>query len=150
MRSADGCPAGPKANEVSLIPAKYTAIKDEHVPPHDSGCNPNGEVNVASLKKDLESLRARLVEKKTPAFTAVTVPSPRRPWPSSGLIMQADDADKQTGDDDNELIARAQGRKPQGANAMSTRGQNDFDPDRRARWSALLRRYWIGAARKRC
>ena len=52
----DGRLAGPKANEVIPILVKYTAIKDESmfrrmVP---SYCNPDGEVNVTSLKKDME------------------------------------------------------------------------------------------------
>ena len=50
----DGRLAGPKANEVIPILVKYTTIKDESmfrrmIP---SYCNPDGEVNVASLKKD--------------------------------------------------------------------------------------------------
>ena len=55
---------------------------------------------------------------------------------------------KQTGDDDNEPIARAQARrKPQGANAMSTRGQNDFltQTGPGTPVGNLLRRYWIPA-----
>ena len=58
----DGRLAGPKANEVIPILVKYTTIKDESmfrrmIP---SYCNPDGEVNVASLKKDLGVLsRAR-------------------------------------------------------------------------------------------
>jgi NitT/TauT family transport system substrate-binding protein len=63
----DGRLAGPKANEVIPILVKYTTIKDESmfrrmVP---SYCNPDGEVNVASLKKDLEFFRELgLIEKK--------------------------------------------------------------------------------------
>jgi NitT/TauT family transport system substrate-binding protein len=63
----DGRLAGPKANEVIAILVKYTAIKDESmfrrmVP---SYCNPDGEVNVASLRKDLDFFRELgLIEKK--------------------------------------------------------------------------------------
>jgi NitT/TauT family transport system substrate-binding protein len=63
----DGHLAGPKANEVIAILVKYTAIKDESmfrrmVP---SYCNPDGEVNVASLRKDLDFFRELgLIEKK--------------------------------------------------------------------------------------
>src|SRR6195256_1145589 len=63
----DGRLAGPKASEVIPILVKYTTIKDESmfrrmVP---SYCNPDGEVNVASLKKDLEFFRELgLIEKK--------------------------------------------------------------------------------------
>jgi NitT/TauT family transport system substrate-binding protein len=63
----DGRLAGPKASEVIPILVKYTTIKDESmfrrmVP---SYCNPDGEVNVASLRKDLEFFRELgLIEKK--------------------------------------------------------------------------------------
>jgi NitT/TauT family transport system substrate-binding protein len=63
----DGRLAGPKANEVIAILVKYTSIKDESmfrrmVP---SYCNPDGEVNVASLRKDLDFFRELgLIEKK--------------------------------------------------------------------------------------
>src|SRR6266478_3011297 len=63
----DGRLAGPKANEVIAILVKYTTIKDESmfrrmVP---SYCNPDGEVNVASLRKDLDFFRELgLIEKK--------------------------------------------------------------------------------------
>jgi len=63
----DGRLAGPKANEVTAILVKYTTIKDESmfrrmVP---SYCNPDGEVNVASLRKDLDFFRELgLIEKK--------------------------------------------------------------------------------------
>jgi NitT/TauT family transport system substrate-binding protein len=63
----DGRLAGPAASEVIPILIKYTTIKDESmfrrmVP---SYCNPDGEVNVASLKKDLEFFRELgLIEKK--------------------------------------------------------------------------------------
>ena len=63
----DGRLAGPRANEVIPILVKYTTIKDESmfrrmIP---SYCNPDGEVNVASLKKDLEFFRELgLIEKK--------------------------------------------------------------------------------------
>src|SRR3981189_2525750 len=63
----DGRLAGPKANEVIPILAKYTTIKDESmfrrmIPNY---CNPDGEVNVASLKKDLDFFRELgLIEKK--------------------------------------------------------------------------------------
>ena len=59
--------AGPKADEVIAILVKHTTIKDESmfrrmVP---SYCNPDGEVNVASLRKDLEFFRELgLIEKK--------------------------------------------------------------------------------------
>jgi NitT/TauT family transport system substrate-binding protein len=63
----DGHLAGPKAGEVIPILVKYTTIKDESmfrrmIP---SYCNPDGEVNVASLKKDLDFFRELgLIEKK--------------------------------------------------------------------------------------
>jgi len=63
----DGRLAGPKATEVIAILVKYTTIKDESmfrrmVP---SYCNPDGEVNVASLRKDLDFFRELgLIEKK--------------------------------------------------------------------------------------
>jgi NitT/TauT family transport system substrate-binding protein len=63
----DGRVAGPKASEVIPILVKYTTIKDEGmfrrmIP---SYCNPDGEVNVASLRKDLEFFRELgLIEKK--------------------------------------------------------------------------------------
>lgn len=70
----DGRLAGPKANEVIPILVKYTTIKDETmfrrmVP---SYCNPDGEVNVASLKKDLEFFRELgLIEKKDASVEGV-------------------------------------------------------------------------------
>jgi NitT/TauT family transport system substrate-binding protein len=70
----DGRLAGPKANEVIPILVKYTTIKDESmfrrmVP---SYCNPDGEVNVASLKKDLEFFRELgLIEKKDASVEGV-------------------------------------------------------------------------------
>jgi NitT/TauT family transport system substrate-binding protein len=63
----DGRLAGPRANEVIPILVKYTTIKDESmfrrmIP---SYCNPDGQVNVASLRKDLEFFRELgLIEKK--------------------------------------------------------------------------------------
>jgi NitT/TauT family transport system substrate-binding protein len=63
----DGRLAGPKANEVISILTKYTPIKDASmfrrmVP---SWVNPNGEVNMASLRKDLDFFRELgLIEKK--------------------------------------------------------------------------------------
>jgi NitT/TauT family transport system substrate-binding protein len=63
----DGRLAGQKANEVIAILTRYTAIKDESlfrriVP---SWVDPNGEVNVTSLKKDLAFFRELgLIEKK--------------------------------------------------------------------------------------
>jgi NitT/TauT family transport system substrate-binding protein len=63
----DGHLAGPAAGEVIPILVKYTSIKDESmfhrmVPSYVS---PNGEVNVASLKKDLDFFRELgLIEKK--------------------------------------------------------------------------------------
>src|SRR5262245_17864532 len=63
----DGRLDGPRANEVIPILVKYTTIKDESmfrrmVP---SYCNPDGEVNVASLRKDLDFFRELgLIEKK--------------------------------------------------------------------------------------
>jgi len=63
----DGHLAGPRAVDVIPILVKYTAIKDESlfhrmIP---SYVNPNGEVNVASLKKDLAFFRELgLIEKK--------------------------------------------------------------------------------------
>jgi NitT/TauT family transport system substrate-binding protein len=70
----DGRLAGPKANEVIPILVKYTTIKDESmfrrmVP---SYCNPDGEVNVTSLKKDLEFFRELgLIEKKDASVDGV-------------------------------------------------------------------------------
>jgi NitT/TauT family transport system substrate-binding protein len=70
----DGRLAGPKANEVIAILTRYTPIKDADmfrrmVP---SWVNPNGEVNVASLKKDLAFFRELgLIEKKDIAVEAV-------------------------------------------------------------------------------
>jgi NitT/TauT family transport system substrate-binding protein len=63
----DGRLAGPKADEVISILTRYTPIKDASmfrrmVP---SWVNPNGEVNMASLKKDLDFFRELgLIEKK--------------------------------------------------------------------------------------
>jgi NitT/TauT family transport system substrate-binding protein len=63
----DGRLAGPKADEVISILTKYTLIKDagmfrRMVP---SWVNPNGEVNLASLRKDLDFFRELgLIEKK--------------------------------------------------------------------------------------
>jgi NitT/TauT family transport system substrate-binding protein len=59
--------AGPKADEVIPILVKQTTVKDESmfrrmIP---SYCNPDGEVNVTSLKKDLDFFRELgLIEKK--------------------------------------------------------------------------------------
>jgi NitT/TauT family transport system substrate-binding protein len=70
----DGHLAGPKANEVIPILVKYTTIKDESmfrrmIP---SYCNPNGEVNVASLRKDLDFFRELgLIEKKDASVEGV-------------------------------------------------------------------------------
>jgi NitT/TauT family transport system substrate-binding protein len=70
----DGRLAGPRANEVIPILVKYTTIKDESmfrrmVP---SYCNPDGEVNVTSLKKDLEFFRELgLIEKKDASVDGV-------------------------------------------------------------------------------
>jgi NitT/TauT family transport system substrate-binding protein len=70
----DGRLAGPKANEVIPILTRYTPIKDPEmfrrmVP---SWVNPNGEVNVASLKKDLAFFRELgLIEKKDIGVEAV-------------------------------------------------------------------------------
>src|SRR5262249_35673331 len=63
----DGRLDRPRADEVIQILVKYTTIKDagmfrRMVP---SYCNPDGEVNVASLKKDLDFFRELgLIEKK--------------------------------------------------------------------------------------
>jgi NitT/TauT family transport system substrate-binding protein len=70
----DGHLAGPKANEVIPILVKYTSIKDESmfrrmIP---SYCNPDGEVNMASMRKDLEFFRELgLIEKKDATVEAV-------------------------------------------------------------------------------
>ena len=70
----DGRLAGPAASEVISIMTKYTAIKDEGmfrrmVP---SWVNPNGEVNAASLRKDLDFFRELgLIEKKDISVDAV-------------------------------------------------------------------------------
>ncbi len=52
----DGRIAGPNANEVIGILTEYTKIKDPAVyrAITPNGCNPDGKVNVASLKKDLQ------------------------------------------------------------------------------------------------
>jgi NitT/TauT family transport system substrate-binding protein len=74
----DGRLAGPKANDVIPILAKYTTIKDESmfrrmIPNY---CNPDGEVNVASLKKDLDFFRELgLIEKKDASVEGVVDPS---------------------------------------------------------------------------
>jgi NitT/TauT family transport system substrate-binding protein len=63
----DGHLSGAKANEVIPILVKYTTIKDEGVFRRmiPSYCNPDGEVNIASLKKDLDFFRELgLIEKK--------------------------------------------------------------------------------------
>jgi NitT/TauT family transport system substrate-binding protein len=63
----DGRMAGPRAEEVIAILTRYTAIKDagifrRMVP---SWVNPNGDVNMASLNKDLDFFRELgLIEKK--------------------------------------------------------------------------------------
>jgi NitT/TauT family transport system substrate-binding protein len=74
----DGHLAGTKANQVIPILVKYTTIKDESlfrrmIP---SYCNPNGEVNVASLRKDLDFFRELgLIEKKDASVEGVVDPS---------------------------------------------------------------------------
>ncbi len=52
---ANGKLAGPNADEVISILTEYTKIKDPAVfrAIHTQGCNPDGNVNVASLKNDL-------------------------------------------------------------------------------------------------
>ena len=70
----DGRLAGPAASEVISIMTKYTAIKDEgmfrRIVP--SWVNPNGEVNAASLRKDLDFFRELgLIEKKDISVDAV-------------------------------------------------------------------------------
>ena len=63
----DGSLAGPKADEVIPILVKYTTIKDADmfrrmIPNY---VNPDGAMNVASLKKDLDFFRELgLIEKK--------------------------------------------------------------------------------------
>jgi NitT/TauT family transport system substrate-binding protein len=74
----DGHLAGPSADEVIAILVKYTSIKDagmfRRVIP--SYCNPNGEVNLASLKKDLAFFRELgLIEKKDASVEGVVDPS---------------------------------------------------------------------------
>jgi NitT/TauT family transport system substrate-binding protein len=70
----DGRLAGPRANDVIPILTRYTAIKDESlfrriVP---SWVDPNGEVHVTSLKKDLDFFRELgLIEKKDISVDAV-------------------------------------------------------------------------------
>lgn len=57
----DGKLAGPGADEIIAILTQATSIKDAEV--HrtitPNGCNPDGKVNIASLKKDLDSFQAR-------------------------------------------------------------------------------------------
>ncbi len=66
-RLKDGRRPGPNADEVIAILVKYTAIKDagmfrRMIP---SYADPDGEVNVASLGKDLDFFRELgLIEKK--------------------------------------------------------------------------------------
>jgi NitT/TauT family transport system substrate-binding protein len=63
----DGHLAGPTANEVIPILVKYTSIKDESIFRRmiPSYASPNGEVNVGSLRKDLDFFRELgLIEKK--------------------------------------------------------------------------------------
>jgi NitT/TauT family transport system substrate-binding protein len=52
----DGHYAGPASDEVVAILAKRTAVKDPGVYKKltPNGCNPNGRLNVASLKRDLQ------------------------------------------------------------------------------------------------
>jgi NitT/TauT family transport system substrate-binding protein len=52
----DGHYAGPAADDVIAILAKRTAVKDPAVYKRltPNGCNPNGRLNVASLKRDLQ------------------------------------------------------------------------------------------------
>src|SRR3984893_16863737 len=70
----DGRLAGPRANDVTPILTRYTAIKDESlfrriVP---SWVDPNGEVDATSLKKDLDFFRELgLIEKKDISVDAV-------------------------------------------------------------------------------
>jgi NitT/TauT family transport system substrate-binding protein len=74
----DGHLAGPKADEVIPILVKYTSIKDEGIFRRmiPSYCNPNGEVNVASLRKDLDFFREQgLIEKKDMSADAAVDPS---------------------------------------------------------------------------
>jgi NitT/TauT family transport system substrate-binding protein len=74
----DGHLAGPRADDVIAILVKYTAVKDpgmfhRMIP---SYCNPNGEVNVASLNKDLAFFRELgLIEKKDASVEGVVDPS---------------------------------------------------------------------------
>jgi NitT/TauT family transport system substrate-binding protein len=70
----DGRLAGPAANEVIAILTKYTAIKDAGMFRRMVPCwvNPNGEVNAASLRKDLDFFRELgLIEKKDISVDAV-------------------------------------------------------------------------------
>lgn len=55
----DGRLAGPNAEEIVAILTEYTAIKDPAVYREitPSACNPDGKVNSASLRKDLEFFR---------------------------------------------------------------------------------------------
>ena len=74
----DGRLAGPKANDVIPILAKYTTIKDESMFRRmiRNYCNPDGEVNVTSLKKDLDFFRELgLIEKKDASVEGVVDPS---------------------------------------------------------------------------
>jgi NitT/TauT family transport system substrate-binding protein len=74
----DGHLAGPRADEVIAILVKYTAVKDpgmfrRMIP---SYCDPNGEVNLASLNKDLAFFRELgLIEKKDASVAGVVDPS---------------------------------------------------------------------------
>jgi NitT/TauT family transport system substrate-binding protein len=56
----DGHYAGPAADEVIGILARRTAVKDPAIYKKltPNGCNPNGRLNVASLKRDLEAFKA--------------------------------------------------------------------------------------------
>lgn len=74
----DGHLAGPRAADVIPILVKYTAIKDESmfhrmIPNY---VNPNGEVNLASLNKDLAFFRELgLIEKKDVNVDSIVDPS---------------------------------------------------------------------------
>ena len=135
----DGRLAGPKANEVIPILVKYTTIKDESmfrrmVP---SYCNPDGEVNVTSLKKDLEFFRELgLIEKKDASVDGVVDSSFAKAAVAKLGPYRA-----------HGQLTRSKRRERNGAYGMTTREQNDFltQSGPGTPIGNLFRRYWIPA-----
>ena len=64
----DGRIAGPNANEVIATLIEYTAVKDPDLlrATTPNACDPNGDINIASLENDLEFFKAEgLIQDKT-------------------------------------------------------------------------------------